>query len=210
MKWDGSHLETFKLKNITLQKETIKGINYRKLKIYGEKFWCVFQCVENRLFCIIDEIKPLFNLNKLGTHSLNIGNRLYILYRTKGYPETRLKDHRKYREIINGEYEELQIEIQKIYLFRYITQCNINCNSIIIRKYKAYSFICYNEEEDFFNNLFENTIEDIDIIIEKLLPGGERYIDTIFSEKLEKKINKLDKTMIIYKSIYIDRILELF
>lgn len=83
IKWDGSHLGSLKREEVE-DKDKIKiG---RHLKIYlltidGEKILALVKSIDSLLPIIFDEMKPIFGLSKIGTHSFRYGGHLMIAYR---------------------------------------------------------------------------------------------------------------------------------
>lgn len=82
LKWDGSFLGSFK-ENIIQKKLEENNKKYFILEIKSNYYICRYNIFKTNLPCIIDEIKPFFKIRKTGTHSIQIGNKKYILYYTK-------------------------------------------------------------------------------------------------------------------------------
>lgn len=83
--WDGSHLGDFKT-NIIDRKIKFENMNYFLLKLnmnFDLKILCRARRVYDKLPCIIDEIKPVFGIEKMGSHSIKIGKSLYVIYKTE-------------------------------------------------------------------------------------------------------------------------------
>lgn len=82
--WDGSHLG--KYNDIILNQWQIDKEIYHQLLIPEGSIipdgiiCCVIKKFKNFLPCIVDEIKPIFNIQKRGTHCINIDNKEYIIY----------------------------------------------------------------------------------------------------------------------------------
>lgn len=85
--WDGSYLGEFKT-NIITKRIKFDNINFFLIKLninIDLVVLCRFIRSNNKIPCIIDEIKPIFGINKIGTHSIKIGKVLYIIYKTQWY-----------------------------------------------------------------------------------------------------------------------------
>jgi len=81
MEWNGTFLGEFD-KNIIICEKTIETIRYVELNIDDKYFTCIIKQSKDLFPCIVDELKHISNLSlKIGTHSLKIGSKLYIIYR---------------------------------------------------------------------------------------------------------------------------------
>lgn len=84
MQWDGSFIGEFDTNIIIKNILDMQGDNYFFLN-FGKIVICRYtKTFKNCYFeCIVDEIKPIFNINKTGTHSIKIGKLYYIIFKTK-------------------------------------------------------------------------------------------------------------------------------
>lgn len=78
--WDGSFLGEWKT-SIRKDKVRYGEDTFIRLQIDTIEFWAIARKIEDKLPCIIDEIKVIFGLVKLGTHSIKIGAKMYLLIR---------------------------------------------------------------------------------------------------------------------------------
>lgn len=122
-KWDGSYLGQVERKDIEWELKTKRG-KYFKIKIDGNDITCQFKTSKTALPCIIDELKPLFGLEKLGTHYVKINTTKYILIRTKLFVDMGgieedygLNELVKNKEVFDEDFIK---KVQKIYIFRNI------------------------------------------------------------------------------------------
>jgi hypothetical protein len=77
--WDGSHLGSFNRSQVT-ELGTVKiGRNLKILRL--EQKEVLAKTSESRLPVIFDELKPIFSLQKIGTHSFRYLGKLWIAYR---------------------------------------------------------------------------------------------------------------------------------
>lgn len=77
-KWDGSHLGNHN-HNIIKSTLTFNDIYYFHLVINSQETYAIYYRSDSLFPCIVDELKPLFNLIKLGTHSICIDQKQFIL-----------------------------------------------------------------------------------------------------------------------------------
>lgn len=85
LNWDGSHLGNFD-KNVMIKSEKIKNLKFMIIMIPSEQnliIPCRYIEAKNKFPAIVDEMKKIFGLEKNGTHTINIENKLYVLYKTK-------------------------------------------------------------------------------------------------------------------------------
>ena len=78
--WDGSHLGDYPSSIILSSTKTRIG-RYCQVQIGNIKGMGILRASVDYTPCLVDEHKPIFNINKIGTHSLKIDGRLYILTR---------------------------------------------------------------------------------------------------------------------------------
>ena len=77
-KWDGSSLGSHRY-NIIESSAIIDNIKYAHIKLNNEETYAIYYRSDSLFPCIIDELKPLFGLIKLGTHSILIESKQFIL-----------------------------------------------------------------------------------------------------------------------------------
>jgi hypothetical protein len=80
MQWNGSFIGVIKKSQI-LNIIKFKGDTYWKLTHNENTVYCLSKQSKNVYPCIIDELKPIFNIQKLGTHWCKLGSRIFILTR---------------------------------------------------------------------------------------------------------------------------------
>ena len=88
LEWDGSFLGHFPTSSISYTlKCTNVGISYCRLNLKGAEIFCSIRKFNKdsdmEMLPIIDEIKPLFNLRKIGSHLIKIALTMYIIYNVK-------------------------------------------------------------------------------------------------------------------------------
>ena len=83
--WDGSHLGDFKT-NIITRRIKFMNMTYLLLKLninFDFVILCRAKKVQDKFSCIIDEIKPIFGVEKMGSHSIKIAKSLFVIYKTE-------------------------------------------------------------------------------------------------------------------------------
>jgi hypothetical protein len=224
-KWDGSDVS-----------ELIKDAGTKVHEAWTEKrmYWIIEREKEKEIVivkksshifaCMIDELKPVFGLEKIGTHWVKIHSKIYILFK----PE---KDRKGeiIEELTLNEYKydkNLENEIQKIFLFREIVGVPRNTEKNVILRMKG----LYVQPLSFYesnlspkgsgkvlSNLvldkwFKNT--DLDEAVCKFM--GITSIEQIneillpLHKKLEDVIQRTDPTSIMYVDEILSRLRHRF
>lgn len=70
MEWDGSFLGNFTSAEVSIIE--------KHCNIDGKYYYC--KSTKNMIYCIIDELKPIFNIQKIGTHQITIDQKHYVIY----------------------------------------------------------------------------------------------------------------------------------
>jgi hypothetical protein len=202
MDWNGTRLD-FEIEHV----KTVNKINYGYLK--GTDQECIYVKRKNLLPVIIDEIKPLFDLHKLGCryNDKYIIYRPYILYE-EWWEEELLKKYSTPLTYTNRR------ELRNILLFRYILELKqINENSIIVRDKHLYSYFehtGFSEKElsmRIINDHFsENDLsESLNIMLKR---GTANRNDGHLFFQLRKEITKIVRRVDKNHIYLVDHILE--
>ena len=175
--------------------------------------------------CLIDEIKPIFGLEKIGTHWAHLDCKIYIFskcyYKTVDGYDT-IKEDTVLNDI--GYMEELRIPVQNIFIFRELLGIYKNTEkNILVRSYNHDIKIIGCDEPDLKpfkkNKCISNAIlekwfneEDVYILTEKFL----KLSDMPLNEKsckilqilglLQSTINRVSKDLITYADEIVTRI----
>lgn len=80
--WDGTYLGILPEGSVIIEQE-IRGNKYWRLDINGFNIICIIRTITSPIPCIIDEIKVLFGIPKLGTHYARYKNNTYILIKAR-------------------------------------------------------------------------------------------------------------------------------
>ena len=129
-KWDGSNLGVYdkSVVKCVWEKDINKGRTdeYWLISIKNESVYCIVKKVKDSFPCIVDELKCVFGLNKLGTHLIKIKGistpKFFLLIRVdlidNNFPqEVSLKDYiSKYPFMMRDEF--FRNQVRKIFVFR--------------------------------------------------------------------------------------------
>ncbi len=208
LEWDGTYLDCSLVPVFEL-----KGIKYGWIPEYDLD--CVYIRRKNLLPVIIDEIKYIFNLKKIGTR-YNRKNIFYSPYTVNGvwYEETRLSE-------IDAKLTYFNLrEGRKILAFRCLLgMTSINEKSILFRNGQLYDFndnTCHEFDEkisltmrivkDWFNEIDIN--KTTLIMIKK--PGVKDTVSLILQVRLEltKVIELIDKKYVDLVSTVCNRLID--
>ena len=157
MRWDGTYLGKYKYKEIVKDKFSKNGLMYYKLMIDGVKFNSLMFKGSDSSLCIVDEIKEQFGIEKIGTHSITIGNTANILYRVCS-PENIIS----YKSLNDDEKQEGL----RLICFCMIFQIEISRNILIRRNGVLMIFFgkirnnSFNVNDDIYLNIIRNRILD--------------------------------------------------
>ena len=204
MNWDGSDITKLINDNKTIIREAIyQKITYWVIEFFinEEKFkeTCIVRSSTTILPCLIDEIKPVFKLEKIGTHSFKFKGKIFILVKTE------MENNNILQEITLdkiGYKQQIEEEVQKIFIFRELLGMSKNFESSIILRKKGYyvkpiSYYDPNMSPGNIKTVLPNTIldkwfknTDLDKVVLKLFNVDKP--ENINSVLLELKTN-LDK-----------------
>lgn len=140
LKWDGTNITNLvKREEVFIEEALLDKHIYWRLNFFEHGNWKTDLCIvksstHNSMCCFIDELKPLFKLNKVGSHWLKFKNKTLVLY----------KPHIENDMIVNDvtlnlvEYRKrLRKEVQKIFTFRELLAISRSFeSSITLRVYK--------------------------------------------------------------------------
>lgn len=224
--WDGSNVTDI------ISQSDIYGAKYNKNTYWIIKYTnsngdiieetCSVRSCKNGLSCLIDELKPIFGLIKMGTHWCVQGNKTKLLIKVNKTEEGYIKE-----ELHLSSFESLspifKSQVQEIYTFRELL--GVTCSydkSIIVRSYKnnVYPVSFYEPNmvtEDkkvipfiILNKWFEGT--SIDDVVKRLVKiYSIDKMGTVLHNlrsKIDKVIERVDRRTIMYKTCIINRITE--
>jgi len=135
-KWDGSDISDFIKDEKTQIKEGIYGKKvYWKIKHEEKEEICLKRNVTTTFPCLIDELKPVFELEKIGTHWFKFKGKKMILMKLKNENNFILEEVTLDQIGYNKKIEE---EVQKIFVFREILGTSKNYEKNIILRKKGF------------------------------------------------------------------------
>lgn len=134
LEWNGTYIGKITKQNIE-QIVKFKGDTYWKLNYNNIKLFVLAKSSKNLYPCIIDELKPIFHIPKLGTHYCHLGSRLHILIRVISHTINDISVDIKLNEI---NYNDLLFseKVKNIFAFRELLGITVTTgNSIRIRRF---------------------------------------------------------------------------
>ena len=121
--WNGSYLGEIYEEDIKVEQE-IGNSKYWCVKIYDQEVICIARTISSAIPCIIDELKEIFDIPKLGTHYLKYKHNLYILIRPRWTITTESNETIQEEETLKMcrskrlNTEEFRKKVREMYTFR--------------------------------------------------------------------------------------------
>lgn len=218
--WDGTDVSDI------ISRSDIYEAEYGKNKYWiiqnVKKVTCLMRNSKSTIPCLIDELKPVFGLQKLGTHWCKQGGKIRILIKCVETSEGHIKEELSINKL--ETYSPLiKLQIQEIFAFRELlgVTCSYSSN-IIIRECKnnLYPISFYEPNmlttdtkiipftvlEKWFND------SSIDFVVKRLckIHSLDRLSVVLHNlrNSIEETIDRVDRRLITYKSCIINRITE--
>jgi len=216
--WDGSHLGSFK-EDILHWMVDQGELHYCCLTIDNVSIIAIIKQTKDRFPSMVDEMKPIFGLHKLGTHTISLSSKLHLLI---------------YCPLINGQLPiepklsnfdkavEFKEQIQNIFAFREILGLNVSFESSIrIRTDGQITYpVSFREASSIvekqtvalpgtiINKWFASSTVSA---VAKRITGWSNNIEVIdlvtdLRKKIEMIINRIDKDFIFYSAYIVSRI----
>lgn len=224
-KWDGTDVS-----NIISEADIFEATYNRK------KYWliryvtnhkikeeiCMVKYPKDTLTCLVDELKAIFGLVKIGTHWFVRNNRLGVLIKCFKTKEGYIKEEPNLSQITKVD-QLLTLQVQEIFAFRDLL--GVTCSyesSIIVRETRIGKYpISYFDPNMTLKNTkvvpatvldkwFKNTsLDDVTRRLVKINDINElsAKLHDIRSQ-IETVIERVDRRSIVHKTIIIDRITE--
>lgn len=189
----------------------------------SEKITCIVRNSKNTVPCLIDEMKTVFRLPKIGSHWCKQGGKLRILLRCLLTPEGHIKEELTL-QMIDVSTPLLKLQVQEIFTFREIL--GVNCSyesSIVLREGGGgvYPVSYYDPSMTITDTkVIPYTILDkwfeedtnIDEVVKRLLRIHQLdQIGTVLYEirtKIDEVVERVDRNTITYKDCIMNRITE--
>lgn len=232
-KWDGTDVTDIitqsdifeakynKLNYWVIQIKTPNTIQSQETTITETTITCIVRSGKN-LPCLIDELKPVFGLQKLGTHWCKHGGKIYVLIRCIMTEEGYIKEETTLN-MVTEVTPLLKLQIQEIFAFRELL--GVTCSyesSIIIREKKNNTYPISFYEPNMATvdtkvipfNVLDKWFEDssIDEVVKRLC--RIHTIDRIgtvlhnIRSQIDEIVERVDRRTISYKSCIMNRITE--
>lgn len=231
-KWDGTDVTNI------ISRSNIYEAKYGKYKYWtltfpqtdqtlsNETFETVTVCVrnsKNTLPCLVDELKPVFELHKIGTHWCRYGGKFKILYKcsftNEGYIKEEITlDTGKDFDIKFSDIT-FKLQVQEIFAFRELL--GITCSylsSVIIRDDKAISYyepgMLTVDKKIIPFTVLDKWFDDssVDQVVMRLckINSVDKLVGILHSlrMKIEQIIIRTDRRNIGYKDCIMNRITE--
>ena len=225
-KWDGTNVTDI-ISESDIYQAKYNGKTYWIIKYIDndDKLWketCMVRSCKNSVPCLVDELKSVFGLPKVGTHWFKHEGKMKMLIKCAKTEEGYVKEEITLNKI--DVYTRLMVlQIQEIFTFRELL--GITCSyesSVVIRETRksVYPISFYEPNmttEDVkvipftvLNKWFEGT--SMDNIIKRLLKiyTIDRIGEVLHNirTKIEKVIERVDRRAISYKTCIMNRITE--
>lgn len=185
--WDGSFLGSYDTSIIQKRfKKDNKTHFILKTEDFEIKCLAVAPTKNLNLYCILDEIKPVFGIKKTGTHRIQIKNKIYLIYKSesKFTDDIKLKEFSKNTNKINTQ--KFKNDMSKLILYIDIIGLNRLTESNVFVRSKSddcYYPIIYNNSVNKLSDNY-NTFTDISKFMLK------KWIDTnIINDTVKLMVN---------------------
>lgn len=82
LSWNGTFLGTYGINCIKKEEKTVLKNNLATIRTSSFHTTCVIRRSQDPvLVCLLDELKVCFGIEKIGTHHIQIGNIIYVMFR---------------------------------------------------------------------------------------------------------------------------------
>nr|QBK90242.1 MAG: uncharacterized protein LCPAC102_01550 [Pithovirus LCPAC102] len=135
--WNGTYLGEFFKTNILYETYYIQTkTKYWTINYLSNTLICAIKKVDSVMPCIYDELMPIFNLPKIGTHYIKYKNNIYILYKILYDTNYSIMPEILLSSIDINKFDEFyRSKIRHIYIIRdLIGITHTNDNDIIVRQ----------------------------------------------------------------------------
>ncbi|MCL6572889.1 MAG: hypothetical protein K6T88_14595 [Bacillus sp. (in: Bacteria)] len=235
--WDGSYLGQISITDITeLQIETsVDGNEIRRdpkaryylIKINGKLIGpCLMKGQQSSFPCLIDEIKSIFRLPKLGTHQIKIGNNFCVIIQVQLDSNGAIIEEGTLKDAVYDGPENLLFrrKVQETFAFREILAVSKTCEkSIRLRtswdgriypiSFREPGMIFRSKRSIIPNTVIKKWFNDVTIsqTIISMMKTQNMDLGSYLSEfrtKLEDIIHRVDRDSIWISSFIMDRLLS--
>jgi hypothetical protein len=183
---------------------------------------CIMRVCKNSLPYLIDELKPVFGLQKMGTHWCRQGGKNRILIKTIKTQEGYIKEEITL-DMIDRYTNLMKLQVQEIFAFRELlgVTCSYN-SSIVIRESKSGYYPVSFYEPNMVTvdkkvipfSVLDKWFDDstIDTVVKRLcrIHSIDQMGNVLHDirTRIEKTIERVDRRAISYKTCIVNRITE--
>jgi len=230
--WDGTEVTDI-IKNCDIYEAKYNKVKYWVIRnndhnVNNPFINCIVRNSKNTVSCLIDELKPIFGLSKVGTHWCNQGGKIKILIRCIQTSDGHIKEEITLNNLNTLICDKsppllLTMQVQEIFTFRELlgVSCSYDSSVILREGGGSYYPISYYEPgmltDDkkvipvtILDHWFEDT--SIDEVVQRILKI--RRLDQLaqvlhdLREQIDEVIERVDRNTVIHKSCIINRITE--
>jgi hypothetical protein len=214
--WDGSFLGN--VNDEIIQRSEENGLKIVKFKNGSVGY---ITCYKDNIPLIADELKPLFNLKKIGRHSCRIGGRKYILHKISRSirHEFPFSDNISLCKYINEDTIE---DVRRAMIFRYIIGFIKNIESSLWIRIRSNNEVYVTSHYENIINYDRCTLKDkivkkifdnwdvVDTTLKNMIIKEDKMKDLIkLRWKISETINRVDNNYVYLTNAIIRRIDEL-
>ena len=226
-KWDGTNVTDI------ISQSDIYGATYNKKHYWVIRYTdpntnmiseetCMMRTCKNSLSCLIDELKPTFGLQKIGTNWCVYKGKIKILYKNLCTPENYIKEESTLDKYDIKDHL-FRMQVQEIYTFRELLGITRSYDSsIIVRKSRDGVYpVSYYEPNMMMEDkkvipfsVLEKWFGDlsIDDVVKRLLSIHtiDKMAVTVFyiRSSIQKIIERVDRRLITYQSCIMNRVIQ--
>lgn len=221
--WDGSYLGEITDANIVAAAFT--SCTYWKLRIGLSEAICSVKMIQSTVELILDELKPIFSLAKIGTHSIRRGNQMYLLTRVPLTESGAILEEPSLVEIPTSEYTpQFEKRVREILCFRDLLCVYPNYEkSIIVRKDPdgliypigmCETKMVFGKDQAFLTQkMMQKWFKKVDpsTVVKTMINPKNDDIAIVISQvrsRIEATINRIDRSMIWCSAFIIDRLMQ--
>lgn len=215
--WDGSSLGEHP-QSVVVQSTVVGKITYWLLEINNERALCSVKKSIGTYMCVVDEMKPLFGLQKLGTHRIKI-KKEYVLTREVEGEDGKPVIDPVLSTIPAERVESVRTEVQKILAYRDLLGIASSFErNIVLRDNCPISVREYSTVLDKSNTgilskrLLDKWFVEREVceVIKKIAEyrGNPQRCVANLRERMEGVINRVDKEWIWYSGFIVDRLMR--
>lgn len=216
--WDGSHLGSF-TSDIVHWIVDYGELHYCCLTVDGVSVVSLIKQSKDRFPAIVDELKPIFGLRKLGTHTINLAGKLHLLTYCRLVNGQPLDEPKLSNVESTAKYKD---QVQDIFAFREILGLNSSFESSIRLRddgqeiypvsFREASSIVEKEKTALPGTIISKWFGQTTVsTVTKRITGWSAQIDKVelvaeLRKKIEGVINRIDKDFIFYSVYIVSRI----